>query len=318
MTESIQELREFHWLIDMLETIEVGLVVLDTRFRVHAWNGFMANHSGVTGTRVRERNLFELFPELPDQWLKRKIETVLQLNTRTFSSWEQRPYLFRFPNSRPITGSESFMYQNITICPLASSDGSREHVCILIYDATETATSRRGMERANAQLEKLSQTDRLTGLLNRGAWENLLAGEFERYRRYRHQCALVMLDIDHFKAVNDTHGHQVGDDVIRSTAQTLRNNLRQTDIGGRYGGEEFGVILPETDQQGAVMFCERIREQIAGAVIEVHGKEIRYTISLGVALLHESMPDYGAWIEAADKSLYKAKHNGRNQTQLAS
>jgi diguanylate cyclase (GGDEF)-like protein/PAS domain S-box-containing protein len=316
MNDSILEIREFHWLVDMLETIEVGLVVLDRQYRVHAWNGFMENHSGLTGTRVRERNLFELFPDLPTQWLKRKIDTVLQLNTRTFSSWEQRPYLFRFPNCRPITGTESFMYQNVTICPLASADGSRGHVCILIYDATETAASRRGLERANAQLEKLSQTDRLTGLLNRGAWENLLIGEFERYRRYQHECAVVMFDIDHFKPVNDTYGHQVGDDVIRHTSQTLRNNLRQTDLGGRYGGEEFGVILPETDERGAGVFCERVREQIANAVVETHGEKIRYTISLGVALLDRSMPDYLHWLEAADKALYEAKENGRNQVRF--
>lgn len=314
MSNHTLDLGDFHWLADMLGTIEVGLVVLDRQHRVQAWNGFMENHSGMTGSRVHERNLFELFPDLPEAWLKRKIETVLQLNTRTFSSWEQRPYLFRFPNSRPITGTESFMYQNITLCPLTSSDGSRGHVCILIYDATETAASRRGLERANEQLEKLSQTDRLTGLFNRGAWENLVINEFERFNRYQHECAVVMFDIDHFKAVNDTYGHQVGDDVIRHTAETLRNNLRSTDLAGRYGGEEFGVVLPETDARGARVFCERVRVQIANAIVDTHGQSIRYTISLGVAMLRAPMDNYLTWLEASDKALYAAKESGRNQT----
>lgn len=318
MTDGVLDIREFHWLMDMLETIEVGLVVLDREYQVHVWNRFMENHSGVAASRVRDRNIFELFPDLPADWLKRKMETVLLLNTRTFSSWEQRPYLFRFRNYRPVTGTESFMYQNITICPLASADGSVQHVCVLIYDATDTASSRRGLERANEQLERLSQTDRLTGLTNRGAWENLLVSEFERFRRYKHDCAVVMFDIDHFKAVNDTYGHQVGDDVIRFTAQTLRHNLRQTDIGGRYGGEEFGVILPETDERGARIFCERVREQIATAVVETHGHEIRFTISLGIAMLDPAIPDYLHWLEASDKALYEAKENGRNQVRLFS
>lgn len=317
MSDNALNIREFHWLMDMLETIEVGLVVLDRQYRIQVWNGFMENHSGLSGTEVRDRDLFELFPDLPAEWLKRKVETVLHLDTRSFSSWEQRPYLFRFPSYRPITGTEPFMYQNITICPLISADGAREHICILIYDATETAASRRRLERANAQLEKLSRTDRLTGLLNRGAWEALAIAEFERHRRYQHPCALVMFDIDHFKQVNDTHGHPVGDDVIRHTAAVIQGSLRATDLGGRYGGEEFGLILPETDSDGAMLFAERLRAQIEAAVVATHGLEIRYTVSLGVAPLKPEILDYMQWLEAADHALYDAKHNGRNQVRLA-
>lgn len=317
MNDSILEIREFHWLVDMLGTIEVGLLVLDRDYRIQAWNGFMENQSGVTAARARDQNLFDLFPELPGKWLRRKIETVLQLNTRTFTSWEQRPYLFRFPCPRPITGTEAFMYQNVTICPLSSADTGINHVCILIYDATETATSRRGLERANAQLEKLSQTDGLTGLLNRTAWETLLAGEFERNRRYHHECSLVMFDIDHFKAVNDSFGHPAGDDVIRHTARTLLKNLRGADTAGRYGGEEFAVILPETGQTGARVFCERLRSQIENATVDTHGHALHYTISLGVAMLDTGLKDYTSWLRAADTALYAAKENGRNQVCFA-
>ncbi|MFE8069552.1 diguanylate cyclase [Marinobacteraceae bacterium S3BR75-40.1] len=313
---SALEIREFHWLMDMLETIEVGLVVLDRDYRVHVWNGFMENHSGVTASRVREKVIFDQFPDLPRDWLQRKVESVLLLNTRTFSSWEQRPYLFKFRNYRPITGTESFMYQNITICPLASSDGSVNHVCILIYDVTDTASGRRALERANAQLEKLSQTDRLTHLLNRGAWENLLVSEFERFRRYQHACALVMFDIDHFKKVNDTYGHQAGDEVIRKTADILRQNLRQTDLAGRYGGEEFAVILPETDARGAQIFCERVRQSIEECVVDTRAGDITYTISMGISALDNEVKDYNEWLEQSDQALYQAKENGRNQVRI--
>ena len=182
MTDGMIDIREFHWLMDMLETIEVGLVVLDTDYRIQVWNGFMENHSGRTASRVKDQNLFEAFPELPAKWLKRKVESVLLLNTRTFTSWEQRPYLFRFRNYRPITGTETFMYQNMTISPVGQRRWQRQaglpdHLRCHRY----CRQPRKALERANSQLEKLSQTDRLTGLLNRGAWENLLVTEFERY-----------------------------------------------------------------------------------------------------------------------------------------
>src|SRR5690606_13107765 len=111
------DLHEFHWLVDMLESVEVGLVVLDLEYRVQAWNGFMESHSGVTVSKIRNQVLFDFFPDLPQKWLMRKVESVAMLNTRAFTSWEQRPYLFRFRNTRPITGTEAFMFQNLTISP---------------------------------------------------------------------------------------------------------------------------------------------------------------------------------------------------------
>lgn len=316
MTNGMIDIREFHWMMDMLESIEVGLVVLDLDYRIVVWNGFMENHSGITASRARGDNLFERFPELPAAWLKRKVESVVLLKTRAFTSWEQRPYLFRFRNYRPITGTEAFMYQNLTISPLVSTDGTVSHVCLIIYDVTDTAAGRKALERANAQLEKLSQTDRLTGLLNRGAWETLLVNEFERFRRYRHHCALVMFDIDHFKRVNDTWGHQAGDEVIRTTSRILLQNLRQTDIGGRYGGEEFGVILPETDARGAQIFCERVRKNIADMTVSTHVGDINYTISLGISIVDDTQSDYTQWLEQSDKALYAAKEGGRNQVRI--
>lgn len=316
MRQDTTDIHEFHWVMDMLQTIEVGLVVLDRDYRIHVWNGFMENHSGLSARKVRERSLFEVFPELPERWVRRKIQTVLTLRTRTFTTWEQRPYLFPFRNCRPITGAETYMYQNITFSPLTSATGEVDHVCLLVYDVTDTASSRQRLERANAQLEQLSQTDRLTGLLNRGTWESLLAGEFERFRRYRNTCSLVMFDIDHFKYVNDTYGHQPGDEVLRMVSQRLRETLRQTDIAGRYGGEEFTVILPETGAEGAMTFAERLRGAIEATSIDTGQARISCTISLGVAVLDDAVPDYVTWMASADKAMYQSKEGGRNRVTL--
>ncbi|GAA3698697.1 sensor domain-containing diguanylate cyclase [Oceanisphaera sediminis] len=307
----------FHFLVDMLESVEIGLVVLDLDFQVQLWNGFMENHSGLTSTAVRDKNLFSLFPDLPQTWLRRKVDTVVTLKTRAFTSWELRPYLFRFGTTRPVTGTEPVMYQNLTISPLAEPDGSVKRVCLMIYDVTDVASSRLALEQANKKLARLSITDNLTGLLNRGAWENLLDSEFSRYQRYGHPCSLVLIDIDNFKSINDQYGHPVGDEVIRHLAATIRAVLRSTDQSGRYGGEEFGIILPETDSEGAVVIVERLRRAVEAAVITTRNMEIRYTISSGIATLNNAIPHAAEWLSRSDTALYAAKHAGKNRVEVA-
>lgn len=317
MAVNESDMLEFHWLMDMLETVEVGLIVMDADYRVLVWNGFMENHSGITASRIKEKNLFEYFPDLPERWLKRKVESVRMLNTRAFTTWEQRPYLFHFRNTRPITGTAPYMYQNLTISPLSGADGTVRLVCLMIYDVTDFAASRQALERANDQLTQLSETDRLTGLLNRGTWENLLEAEYERCRRYGNESVLVMFDIDHFKSVNDTYGHVAGDEVIRKTSAILQASLRHADLAGRYGGEEFGIILPETSVEGATAMCERIRSTIEQTPVDTQDASIRYTISMGIAPIHEGIKAPVQWIEASDSALYAAKEGGRNQVRIA-
>lgn len=313
MTINETDANSFHWLVDMLESVEVGLLVLDRDFRVQAWNGFMEHHSGLSASKVQDQVLFDVFPDIPKEWLTRKIDSVVMLNTRAFTSWEQRPYLFRFRNTRPITGTEEFMFQNLTISPLSGTDGQIEKICLMVYDVTDIASSKKALEQANKQLEKLSMTDRLTGLLNRGTWENLLDAEFERHRRYGQKTCLVMFDIDHFKAVNDTHGHLAGDEVIKHTAAVTKSSLRQSDTPGRYGGEEFGIILPETDAEGARTICERIRQTIEESTVNTSVADIQYTVSIGVAPLSGETENYMQWLQQADEALYAGKEGGRNR-----
>jgi len=123
----------------------------------------------------------------------------------------------------------------------------------------------------------------------------------------------VMIDIDHFKAINDRHGHPVGDAVIREVAWTLRSAVRLHDVPGRYGGEEFGVVLPGTEVEGAEMLAERIRKRIESMVLEPK-KGVRATASLGVAAFDPLDANHMDWIARADRALYAAKESGRNRT----
>lgn len=307
---------EMHWLLGILQDVDVGLVVLDRSMRVQLWNGFMENHSSLTPGEVRNKNLFSLFPELPEEWLVRKIESVFLLNNRAFSTWQQRPYLFRFSSYHPITGSAEFMYQNLTIIPLASVNGEVDQVCLIIYDVTATAIDEQALQKANVELERLGRTDGLTDLYNRRAWEELLSAEYKRSERTGMKSVLVMFDIDHFKKVNDGYGHQAGDEVIRLVADSLREVKREADIAGRYGGEEFGVILADTDIIGGLHFAERLRTLIEQTPVPYGGHDIRFTISLGLAEVSRFSRGYEQWLEQADQALYHAKENGRNRASV--
>jgi diguanylate cyclase len=164
----------------------------------------------------------------------------------------------------------------------------------------------------NQLLLEVSRTDGLTELLNRRYWEDAVSAEFQRCRGSGRQASLLMLDIDHFKAINDEHGHPVGDDVIRSVAHILRDSLREEDVPGRYGGEEFGAVLPDTPAAGAQIIAERVRSRIESTALSRAG--VRATVSIGIAQLYEHDADYGAWIAHADRALYAAKERGRNRS----
>lgn len=310
------QLNELHWLMEMLHNIDVGLVVLDRDYKVQIFNGFMENHSGYLPREVKDKVLFDLFEEIPQEWFERKAEAVFLLKNKAFTIWEQRPFLFKFDSYRPVTGSADYMYQNTTFIPLLSSTGLVSHLCLLVYDVTDTAVHKMSLETVNAELAILSQTDGLTKLFNRTHWENCLQAEYKRWVRSQHASSLVILDIDHFKKVNDTYGHLVGDEVIRHLSALIREHVRETDISGRYGGEEFTILLADTPLKNAYIFAERLRKEVESAVVKYNDIEVNYTISLGVAEIDPSIRNYEAWIECADAALYRSKENGRNKISL--
>ena len=171
----------------------------------------------------------------------------------------------------------------------------------------------RRVRQQNEMLTALSTTDSLTRLLNHQHWEEAVAKEFHRCRRIGHSSAVLMIDMDHFKAINDTHGHPTGDAVLRAVAQILRRSLRVHDLPGRYGGEEFGVVLPGIDGAGAAVIAERLRKRIEAEELEP-GRGVRATASIGYAALEPGDVDHAVWIARADRALYRAKREGRNRS----
>jgi diguanylate cyclase (GGDEF)-like protein len=316
MSLETSQLNELHWLMEMLHNIDVGLVVLDKEYNVQIFNGFMENHSGLLPREVKGKVLFDLFEEISEDWFKRKAESVFLLKNKAFTIWEQRPYLFKFNSYRPVTGSAEFMYQNTTFIPLISSTGEVSHLCLLVYDVTDNAVHKMSLEKAYEELAILSQTDGLTKLFNRSHWENCLQAEYKRWTRSQHSSSLVILDIDHFKKVNDTYGHVVGDEVIRHLSNLIRDHVRETDVSGRYGGEEFVILLADTPLKNAYVFSERLRREVEASVTKYNDIDIKYTISIGIAEIEPAIKSYEAWIQCADKALYHAKGSGRNKVSM--
>lgn len=155
--ESLEDILEFHWMMDMLQTVDVGIVVLDRDFKIKVWNGFMESHSGLLPSEVRNKSLFELFPTIDREWFAQKSKPVFELRTRAFMTWEQRPYLFKFPNYRPITGGEDYMYQNITLAPLVSATGKVENISMMIYDVTDVAAGKKQFESLQVSVSEDSE-----------------------------------------------------------------------------------------------------------------------------------------------------------------
>lgn len=164
-----------------------------------------------------------------------------------------------------------------------------------------------------SELSELVSTDALTGLFNFRHFKSMLQAEMDRSKRSGIPTSLVMVDVDHFKAVNDNYGHEAGNLALKQLAEILRSEVRTTDIVCRYGGEEFAMIFPETHLNMAVKVADRIREEIASTPVPIDGGEIRLTASMGASVyMKTSVLEIDEFIDSVDKYLYEAKQSGRN------
>ena len=199
-------------------------------------------------------------------------------------------------------------WEDASISPVVDAKGRTSHFLAVKDDITLR-------KQAEAEVARLATTDPLTGVANRRRFIEQLGMELDRVRRFGDPAALLMLDVDSFKSVNDTHGHAAGDAVLQHMAELSRLRLRRTDLFGRLGGEEFAILLPGTDRAGAVLFAERFRRQVADTPAQTAQGAIRVTVSIGVAELGpgDSAPD--AILARADAALYRAKQAGRNRVE---
>jgi diguanylate cyclase (GGDEF)-like protein len=193
-------------------------------------------------------------------------------------------------------------------------DREVEAVCVTVSDVTHVSIMQREREEAVAKLQEYADRDGLTGIANRRYFEVRLRDEYTRWQRYGGDLSILLFDLDHFKKINDQFGHVAGDSVLREMAQRVAGVVRAQDTFGRFGGEEFALLLPCTPLEDAMLVAEKIRNTIGDTPVDVHGVSVPVTASVGGASARAGVPAYEALINEADAALYTAKRQGRNRS----
>ncbi len=294
-----------HELTQIFDTVNIGLVVLDRDIKITYWNRWMAMHSGLPSEQILGEPLFDFFPHLNTNRFNKNCKTVLSFGNFAFFSQKLHSFLFPFKPDSSFGYRFELMQQSCTMGPIRAADNTISGIFMIIQDVTELATYEQ-------KLVEMNTKDMLTGIYNRRFLDTRLKEECDRHHRYSRPLSLMMIDIDFFKKVNDTYGHQCGDHILKAVAEKASSIIRKTDILARYGGEEFCCLLPETDAAAAEAVAENIRMQIEEMVSSFEGNQVSVTISLGISGINgNDTPE--SLLKRADEALYEAKHSGRNR-----
>ena len=309
-----------------IDFLPMGILAIDRDHRIVFWNACLESWTGLDRAAVLGRDLRQAFPLFARPLVVRRVADLFAGGPPAIFSYHLHNYLI--PSPLPGGG---WRLQHSMAYGLRDQQGQVDAVVFSLQDVTEIHNRLQENLRVQARLEKevaqrkrmearlleLATIDMLTGVFNRRAFLRSLSKEVRRSNRYGHALSLISLDIDHFKAVNDSYGHLAGDEVLRVVAGQCSEEVREMDTFGRLGGEEFAVVLPETVAKSALGVAERICRRIANTSVQRDGNEIRCTVSCGVASLvaGQSMENL---LHAADMALYEAKRQGRNRCLLAS
>ncbi len=278
--------------IEVFQSMQIGVIVLDPQKQVIELNPAVKNMIGVMSSGFQGKPLKTFWPQT-DQ-LKLESEFVTELAV--------------------MAGDEERHFQ-LSNTFIRNRRGQFSGYLILVTDITQ-------QKKGAFALEALAKEDGLTGLLNRRTFMDLAEVEHLRALRYRHSYAVIMLDLDHFKQINDTYGHQCGDKVIQEVAHRCKTILRSTDLVGRYGGEEFIVLIPETEDLAAILTAEKIWQVVSDMPIQLENatKPLTVTASVGVAVFtpnkEEGNPDLETMLSRVDEMLYASKKGGRNRIMI--
>ncbi|MFQ5587699.1 MAG: diguanylate cyclase [Nitrospiria bacterium] len=294
----------------VLDAVDTGIVVFDRDFRVSHWNHWMATRTCLGRKEVLGRSLFDFYPRLKNRRFLRNCKSVFSFGNLAF--FPQDPYRYLFP-MKPLGLFQSefeWMQQSCTIGPIRSEQGEITHLFVSVRDMTEVAAYQE-------KLLQLTRRDPLTGIFNRRLLKQFIEEELYRFKRYKRPFSVVMVDIDHFKEVNDQYGHLFGDEALKVIAAAMESCMRKVSRLARYGGEEFCCVLPETDANGAEALAEKLRSLIEALKFFSDQKPVKITASFGVVTVADDMDGFDAVLKMADQALYKAKSRGRNQVVIA-
>lgn len=290
----------------IIEMVNIGIVILDKDLKVHMWNRWMETHSNIAAEKIIGRPISNFFSEINTPWFHRNFKAVLTFGNFSFFSQKLHKYIFPFKTTNILGLNFDYMQQNCTMGPLRDENNRISHVFITVQDVTVVAAYEQ-------KLFEMNNKDPLTELYNRRYFRSRLNEEFGKYKRYAKPFSLMMLDIDFFKPINDSYGHQCGDYILKAFAALLTSSIRSTDILARYGGEEFCCLLPETKIEPAMELAERVRGRTENSIFTFNEIELKITVSVGVAEIQQGDESVDFGLEQADKALYRAKKTGRNK-----
>ncbi len=247
--------------------------------------------------KISEEEVYEFTDSIAEK-------TVEILRTFEMDPGDMKPYSLILEEANEELGKLNLSYEQL-VMELKQAKEMAESFAVEAWEAKE-------------QLKELAVKDSLTGLYNRRFYQDYLDREMPRVERYKHVLSLIMIDIDHFKIVNDTYGHPHGDEVLRVVAGIFIETVRKPDIVARYGGEEFVIVLPETDIKGAVVLAERLRKLVESQEIPFEDGSMKVTISLGVTTYNSinGKKSQEELMQSADKALYSSKQTGRNKLSI--
>ncbi len=278
-------------IIESLDRLSEGITIIDSNDKLVLYNMRAAEYLGIADDINVGLSLNEL---ISDKAKSGKVDPGSLLMQQLDASHENKPQFFE----REVDGDRIL---SVRANPIPGGG-----VITLYTDITE----RKAFER---RLIEMATRDELTGLVNRREFFTLAHHEEERAKREGHIVSVMMVDADFFKKINDTYGHAAGDDVLRDLADNCRKIFRKTDVVGRYGGEEFSVILPGAENDMAKVIAERLRKAVEKSVVKSDKGDITYTVSIGIASAVGKDVEIEKMLDRADRALYTAKAQGRNR-----
>lgn len=297
-------------------TINNGLIILDENLNICSWNKWLEIRTNIKRDDILNKNICEEFPYINEKKLKRKIKSVLVTKNPSFYSVDPHCYLIKIQVNSIVDKIFEYMQQDITIIPY---DVEKKLVCLYIYDNTELNESNLKLKILNKELKELSNKDPMTNTYNRRYFSEISQKYLILSRRNEQDLSILILDIDHFKKINDTYGHNTGDEVIITLAECLKNCLRKSDIVSRFGGEEFVILLYGVCKNNTSQIAENMRKNIEKLVISNEKVDLKFTVSIGGACYDETKDDENLdkTLTRADHALYEAKNKGRNRIIIA-
>ncbi len=294
----------------IFNTIDNGIIILDENLNILAWNRWLEIRTDILEKDIEGQNICKKFTYIDNKKLKRKVKAALVTKNPSYYNVDPHQHLIKI-KIHSINSVYEYMQQDVTIVPY---DIDKKIVCLYIYDKTALCEINLKLERLNDELVDLSNKDYLTKVYNRRYFNDFAKKAIELAKRSEHDLSIVAIDIDRFKTINDTFGHIIGDEVLVTISDILRNTIRKSDIVARFGGEEFILLLNNASLKDATKIAEKIRKIIENTKIEVDGKEINMTSSFGVATFNkENEEDITSILQRADDLLYIAKKHGRNK-----